>query len=116
MDRDWDREVKEIGLEAFSRQHDDNPFETELAKVAIEGESMVESMMVDQSKAGAIDKAEFFVVVSYKNRPCRVFDGVAHMEDFDPRLIETFHEFNRRIVADFEADQRIGFGEDQIRC
>ena len=89
-------------------------FEAILSEV--KSESMIKPVMIDQRETGAIDKAKFFVVVSHKNRPCRVFDGVAHMEDFDPGLIETFHESNRRVVADFEADQSVGFGKDEIRC
>jgi hypothetical protein len=38
-----------------------------LAEVAVEGERMIEFVMVDQSKAGAIDKAKVFVVVSHEN-------------------------------------------------
>ncbi len=91
-------------------------FEAILSEVNVKSESMIKPVMIDQREAGAIDKAKFFVVVSYKNRPCCVFDGVAHVEDFDPRLIETFHESNRRVVADFEADQSVGFGKDEIRC
>ena len=110
MDRDQDREVKEIGLEAFCRQYNDSPFETELAKVAIEGESMVESMMVDQSKAGAIDKAKVFVIISYKNRLGRVFDHFANTKNLNAGLVESLHEFNGRLVTDFEANQCAGLG------
>ena len=91
-------------------------FEAILSEVAVKSESMIKPVMIDQREAGAVDKAEFFVVVACENRLRSVFDGLGHTEDFNPRLIETFHEINRRIVADFEADQRIGFGEDEIRC
>ena len=91
-------------------------FEAILSEVAVKSESVVEPVMIDQREAGAIDKAKFFVVVSCENRLRGVFDGLGHTEDFNPRLIETFHEFNRRVVADFEADQSVGFGEDEIRC
>ena len=91
-------------------------FEVILSEVAVKCESVVEPMIIDQREAGAIDEAEFFVVVSCENRLCRVFNGLAHPEDFNPRLIELFHEFNLCVVADFEADQRIGFGENEIRC
>ncbi len=87
-----------------------------LSEVAVKSESMIEPVMIDRREAGAIDKAKLFVVVACEYRLCRVFDGVAHTKDFDSRLIETFHEFDRRMVADFEADQRIGFSEDEIRC
>ena len=91
-------------------------FETILSEVAVKSESMIKPVIIDRREAGAIDKAKLFVVVACENRFCRVFDGLGHTKVFDPRLIETFHEFNRRIVADFEADQRIGFSEDEIRC
>ena len=91
-------------------------FEAILSEVAVKCESVIELVMIDQRKARAIDKTKFFVVVSCENRLCRVFNGLAHPEDFNPRLVELFHEFNRCVVADFEADQRIGFGEDEIRC
>ena len=91
-------------------------FEAILSEVAIKCESVVEPVMIDQREAGAIDKAKLLVVVACENRLCRVFDGLGHTKDFNPRLIETFHEINRRIVADFEADQRVGFSEDEIRC
>ena len=77
---------------------------------------MIEPVMIDRREAGAIDIAKLVVVVACEYRFCGVFDGVTHTEDFDSRLIETFHEFDRRMVADFEADQRISFGEDEIRC
>ena len=72
--------------------------------------------MFDQRETSAIDKAKFLVVVSCENRSCRVFDGLAHAEDLDLRLIETLHESNRRFVTHFEADQSVGFGKDEIRC
>jgi hypothetical protein len=108
--------TRKLALGAVLMQNGHMSFETILPEVAVKSEGVVESVMIDQRETGAIDKAKFFVVVSYENRPCRVFDGLAHMEDFDLRLIETFHESNRRLVADFEADQSVGFGKDEIRC
>jgi hypothetical protein len=99
LDRHRGREVKEISLEAFSRQHDDSPFETELAKVAIEGESMVESMMVDQSKAGAVNETKIFVIVSDENRLGRLFNRFADTKNLDAGLVERLHEFNSRLVT-----------------
>jgi len=97
-------------------QNDHMSFEAILSEVTVKCESVVEPVMFDQREAGAIDEAKFLVVVACENRLCRVFDGFVHTEDFDSRLIETFHEFNRRIVADFETDQGVGFGENEIRC
>lgn len=114
MDRDWDKAVKEIGLDAFSRQHDDSPFETELVKVAIEGESMVESMMVDQGKAGAVNEAKIFVFVSNENRLGRLFNRFANTKNLDAGLVKRLHEFNGRLVTDFEANQCVGLGENEI--
>ena len=91
-------------------------FEAILSEVAVKSESMIKPVMIDQRETGAIDKAKFLVVVACENRLCRVFDGFIHPKDFNPRLIEAFHEFYRRIVADFEADQGVGFGENEIRC
>lgn len=103
-------------LWVFLIHNDQMSFEAILAEVTVKCECVVEPVMIDQREAGAIDKAKFFVVVSCENRFCSLFDGLGHTEDFDPRLIEVFHEFNRRVVADFEADQSVGFGEDEIRC
>lgn len=91
-------------------------FEAILSEVTVKSENMIKPVMIGQCEAGAIDKAKVFVVVSHKNRLCRVFDTLGHAKDFNPCLIETFHEINRGIVPDFEADQCIGFGEDEIRC
>ena len=71
-------------------------------------------MMVDQSKAGAIDKAKVFVIISYKNRLGRVFDHFANTKNLDPGLVESLHEFNGRLVTDFEANQCVGLGENEI--
>jgi len=52
-------------LKKFPGQNEDSPFETVLTEVVVEGESVIESMMVDQSKAGAIDKAKVFVIMPW---------------------------------------------------
>ena len=67
-------------------------------------------MMVDQSKAGAIDKAKVFVIISYKNRLGRLFDRFVNTKNLDAGLIETLHELNGRLVTDFEANQCAGLG------
>ncbi len=103
-------------LNRFPGQNDDGPFETVLAQVAVEGESMIESVMVDQSKAGAIDKAKVFVIISYKNRLGRLFNRFANAQHFDPGLLQTLYEFDSRLVTDSGADQGTGLGEDKIRC
>jgi hypothetical protein len=81
-----------------------------LTEVAVEGESVIESMMVDQSKAGAIDKAKVFVIISYKNRLGRLFDRFANTKNLDAGLVESLHEFYGRLVTDFEANQCAGLG------
>src|SRR5437867_12105874 len=103
-------------LKGFPGQNDDGPFETVLAEVGVEGESMVESMMVDQSKAGAIDKAKVFVIISYKNPLGRLFDRFANAQHFDAGLLQTLHEFDSRLATDSGADQGTGLVEDKIRC
>ena len=101
-------------LKKFPGQNEDSPFETVLTEVAVEGESVIKSMMVDQSKAGAIDKAKVFVIISYKNRLGRLFDRFANTKNLDAGLIETLHKFNGRLVTDFEANQCVSLGENKI--
>lgn len=81
--------------------------ETILAEVAIEGESMIDPVMVDQSEAGAIDKAKVFVIVSNENR-------LANTKNFDAALIERLYECDSGFVTDFEANQSARLGEDKI--
>jgi len=97
-------------LERFPGQNEDSPFEAVLTEVAVEGESVIESMMVDQSKAGAIDKAKVFVIIPYKDRLGRLFDRFANTKNLDAGLVESLHEFNGRLVANFEANQCVGLG------
>jgi len=59
---------------------------------------VVKSVMVDQGKAGAIDKAEVFVVVSHENRFGRPFNRFAGTKYFDAGLIQTLHEFDGGMV------------------
>ena len=91
-------------------------FEAILSEVAVEGEGLIEFVMIDQGEAGAIDKAEFFVVIARENHLGGMFDGLVHAQDFNTRLVESSHEVDRCLVADLEADQRIGFGKDVVRC
>ena len=101
-------------LSGFKRQNDYGSFEAVLVKVAIEGESMVESMMVDQSKAGAVNEAKIFVFVSNENRLGRLFNRFANTKNLDAGLVERLHEFNGRLVTEFEANQCVGLGENEI--
>jgi hypothetical protein len=82
--------------------------------VSVERESMVESMMVDQSKAGAVNEAKIFVMVPNKNCLGRLFNRFANTKNLDPGLVESLHEFNGRLVTDFEANQCVGLGENEI--
>jgi hypothetical protein len=113
-----DRENYEWKLEQESsrrtRKNDDGSFEAILAKVAIEGESMVEPMMVDQSKAGAIDEAKVFVIILNENRRRRLFNRFANTKIFDAGPAEGLHEFDGRLVTDFQANQCVGLGENKI--
>ena len=97
-------------LKRFPGQNEDSPFEAVLTEVAVEGESVIESMMVDQSKAGAIDKAKVFVIIPYKDRLGRLFDRFANTKKLDAGLVESLHEFNGRSVTNFEANQCAGLG------
>jgi len=103
-----------IELSEFLGQNDDVSFEAVLAEVRIEGESMVESVLVDQSKASAIDKAKIFVRVPDKNRLGGLFSRFANTKRCDPGLIETLHELDGRLVTDFDANQSVGLGEDKV--
>ena len=67
-----------------------------LTEVAVEGESVIESMMVDQSKAGAVNEAKIFVFVSNENRLGRLFNRFANTKNLDAGLVERLHEFNGR--------------------
>ena len=91
------------------------PLKAILAEVRVERESLVEPVMIDQSETRAIDKTKVFVVVSHEDRLGCLLDRLCHSEDFDLRVIETFHEVDGCMVADLEADQSVSFGEDEIR-
>ena len=86
--------ILDFGLNGLTGENNDIPFEAILAEVGIEGESMVESVIVDQCKAGAIDKAEILIVVSHENRLGCLFNRFANTKHFDPGLVKTLHEFN----------------------
>ena len=103
-------------LRGLGSQNDYVPLETILSKIAVESEGVVEPLMINQGETRAIDKTKVFVIVSHENRLGCLLDRLCHSKDFDLRLIEPFHEFNGRMVADLEADQSVGFGEDEIRC
>ena len=103
-------------LSGFARQNDDRPFETILAEVAVKGESVIESVMIDQSEAGAIDEAKVFVIVSNENRLGCLFILFTDSKRLDLRPIETFHKLYGGRVADLESDQRVSFAKDKIRC
>ncbi len=75
---------------------------------------MVESVLVDQSEAGAIDKAKILVIVPHKNRLGGLIIRFANAKRSDPGLIKTLHEFDGRLVTDFEANQSVGLGEDKV--
>ena len=88
------------------------PLEAVLVKVTIKGESMIELMVVDQSETSAIDEAEVFVIISNENQLRRLFNRLANAKNFDAG--ERLHEFDGGSMTDFEADQAIGLGENEI--
>jgi len=101
---------------AFFIQNDDMSFETILPEVAVKGESVVEPVLIDQREAGAVDEAELFIVVADENRLGELFYGLGHAEYPNRRLIETSQKFDRGIMVNFETDESVGFGEDEVRC
>lgn len=109
---DWRRQE----LSGFTREDNDVPFEAVLAEVGIKGKRMIESVVVDQGKASAINKAKVFIIVSHKNRLGRLFNRFANTKHFDPGPVKTFHEFDGHQVGDFGSDEGIGFGQDKVRC
>ena len=68
-------------------------------------ESIAESMIVDQSNTGAVNEAKIFVMVSNENRLGRLFNRFANTKNLDAGLVESLHEFNGRLVTDFEANR-----------
>jgi hypothetical protein len=88
------------------------PLEAVLVEVTIKGESMIELVIVDQSATSAIDEAEVFVSISNENQLRRLFNRLANAKNFDAG--ERFHEFDGGSMSDFEADQAIGLGENEI--
>ena len=87
-----------------------------MAKVTVESESMIKSVMIDQSKTGAIDKAKVFVVVSHKYCLGGFLNCFIDMENFDAAFVESFHELDGGSVTDSEANDRDRFREDKIGC
>jgi hypothetical protein len=90
------------------------PFEAILAEMGIKGENMVESVMINQNEAGAIDKAKVFVVVPDENRLGRLFIRFAGTKYSDASPLESLHKLDSRAVADFGANERVGFGKDTL--
>jgi hypothetical protein len=105
-----------LELRRFARQNDNGPFETVLAEVTVKGESGIEPVMVDQDEASAIDETEVFVIVAHENRFGHLLYRFRQSKCFDPRPIEALDKFNGGMMADLEADQRVSFAEDEIRC
>jgi len=84
--------------------------------MGIKGESMIEFMMVDQGEAGTVNKAEIFVVVSYKDHLGCPFSGFTHTKDSDPGLIKALHKLNSCPMTYFGANESIGLRKDKIGC
>ena len=103
-------------LSRLLRENDDVPSEAILAEMGVKGKSMVESVMIDQSKARAVNKTKIFVVVSCENRLGSLFNRLANMKHSDSGLVKRSHEFGGVSVTDSGADQGIGLGEDKIGC
>jgi len=70
-------------------------------------------MIIEESETSAIDEAEVFVIISNENHLCRFFNRLANAKNFD--AAERLHEFDGGAMTDFEADQGVGLGENEIR-
>jgi hypothetical protein len=105
-----------FGLGGLSWQNYHVPFEAILMKMGIKGESMVESVMVNQNETGAIHEAKIFVIVPDENRFGRLLNCFAHTNYFDATLVESLHKLDGRSVADLGANESVGFGKDKVRC
>jgi hypothetical protein len=105
----WDFDC---GLSGLNWQDNHGTFEPILAEVTIKGESMIESMIVDQSETSAIDEAEVFVIVSNENHLHHFFNGLVNAKNFDAG--ERLHECDGGSMTDLEPDHAIGLGEDEI--
>ena len=110
--------VKEIKPQLSRLLREDNyvSFETILAEVGVEGKSMVESVMINQSEAGAIDKAKVLVIVPDENCLSCLFIRFADTKYSYASLVESLHKLDSRTVTDFGANQGIGLREDKVRC
>ena len=80
----------------------------------IEGESTVESVMVDQGKAGTVNKTKIFVTVSHKDRFGQVFNRFTNTEHFDPGPAKALYKLDSRPVTDSGSNDGICLGEDKI--
>jgi hypothetical protein len=84
--------------------------------MSIEGESMIDSVIVDQSESGAIDKTKVFVVVPRKDRFGGFLDRFSDAENSKTAFVESSHELDRSSMTHPEANDRDGFREDKIGC
>ena len=77
---------------------------------------MIEFVMVDQSKARAVNKTKILVVVSRKYCLGGFLNRFIDVENFDAGFVESFHELDGCSVTDSEANDRDRFREDKIGC
>ncbi len=91
-------------------------FEAILTEVCIEGESMIKFVMIDQSKAGAINEAKIFVIVPDENCLGRLFIRFADTKHSDAALIESLHKLHGRAVTDSRANERVSLGKNKVGC
>lgn len=84
--------------------------------MTIKREGVLEPVMIDQGKAGAIDETEIFVVVAYEDGLCRLLDPFCDTKCFDACLIEALHKLNCGTVAGLKTDERVSFAKNEIRC
>ena len=89
-------------------------FKAVLTEVNVESKRMVQSMVVNQGKTGAINEAEVFVIVPDEDVLCCSLDRLTDTKDSDPSLVEVSYEIDGSPMTDFGADECIGLGENEI--
>jgi hypothetical protein len=103
-----------FGLGRLSWQNYHIPFEAILTEMGIKGESMVDSVVVNQNETGAIDEAKVFITVPNENRLGRLLICFADTSYSDVTLVESLHKLDGRSVADLGANESVGFGKDKV--
>lgn len=95
-------------------QRDNFPV-AELAKVVVKSERSPYSEPLHEGKAGAVDKAEPFVMAAPEGLPCLSFIGRRHANDGSDRFVEQpAPEFHGRFVAETHPNQGDGLENNKV--